>query len=825
MTDDSPAAATSLDHAPAAPVPAPARTRRASQAAESRRRLSVFIHEPFGAPRKTGLRVGVIADGTSRGGPNGIAEGALRVVECAERCAERGDVGSFAAFILSPQNLARRQTAFFAALHAEFLRLVEKVASERALAGIRIEIHGRLDRLARKGGAATRLAHVLELLCDTTAAITSPRLRLVFCVDYDEDTPLTLGLDLLLRTGMEEPRVLRLSGLRVQPHTVCIPYVKLWRDFTVSDLDGALALAARQARPGLAPGFSSAFIAEFLAELARADLPGPLQITLPLAASAGETAALLESIASGATPAPGVEVFAELGPRGALRRAGPRRAPVQVQLVTPGLRRLTLPGDPVAWLAPGQPGPVFHLLERSAGDANVHTCAPTPAGIVEGLRQALGFQVAHPPLHGAPRAVQRDALGNDRERIENLIDYVSGRLDTPAGDVARALDGRDQPGPGRIGEVFAAARLAEARAAGLFSGEVDWRRQAFGYAMTAFAIGFRAPAAGSDWEPAARAVAGVMLALGSSDEEITDRVFPGESHRARRNRLAISIEYLIARIHGEPRDPPRVHGREVLAALGRAWERFFAQVAPAADAGILAGVKQAAEALYRATLEELARTDPLLAKLERRPSARTADAVERRHASAAEPVARRIRELLQDVRFDSGRVSQESWRELRLLCRLSRVAPSIGAGCALLAMAATEPAHAIPAGGAAALLRAMPLVDSYFRLANDLSFVDATRGDRDGKSNTFTCLVPARLTGKAREQACVDALHTCWATAARLKELIRVAVGELARLWPRGANWLERGIHVGRRAYEIGHYERLTPQALTGILAEIEPHA
>jgi hypothetical protein len=236
-------------------------------------------------------------------------------------------------------------------------------------------------------------------------------------------------------------------------------------------------------------------------------------------------------------------------------------------------------------------------------------------------------------------------------------------------------------------------------------------------------------------------------------------------------------------------------------------------------------MKHAAQALYRANIEELSRADPLFTSLVRRPSARADGAVERFCAtSAPEPVGRRVLELLPVV-LAPGQENHESWRELRLLLRLSRVAPSIGAGCALLAMAATEPAHAIPAGGAAAFLRVTPLIDYYFRLANDLSFADATRGDRDSKSNTFTCLIPAGLVGKAREQACVEALRTCRATAARLDEHIGSAVGELSRLWPPGARWLQRGIQVGRRAYEIGHYERLAPDAMAGIVAELEPPA
>jgi hypothetical protein len=826
MIDNRPATQSFLDNQPLTPRPAPARTRRVKAPASLRQGLSFFIHEPFGSP-PTAYRVGVIADGTTRGGPNGIAEGARRVVECAERCAERGDVRLLAACILSPKNLRRRKRRFFAALHAEFLRLAEQVESGCVLTGVRIELHGRLDRLAEKDEAAARLADVLELLCEKTAALPSPRLRLVFCIDYDEDTPLALGLDVLIRTGMEEHSMLRLSGLRVQPWTACIPYVTLWRDFTPADLDHALALVARCERPGLATGFSSDFLAELLSELSLAGFSMPIQIILPLAASAAETAAVLESAASGPlNPASGVALVAELPPRGTPRRVGSRHALVQVQLVTPGLRRLTLPSEPVAWLAPGQPSPIFRLLERSAGDANIHICEVTPAGVVAGLRRALRFHQAHPPLHGAPRPLSSDERGSESDRIERLVDHVSTRTDVPADVIAREIDGPDVPG---IGEIFAAQSVVEARRSGLVSGEVDWQRQALGYAMTAFAIGTRPPGAGSasggDWEPTTRAIARIMLALASSDEEITDRVFPDEGPRARRARLAASVDYLIASIRGEAREPPDVRGKDVLEAIARTWDRFLALVAPAADEAILAGVRQAAEALYRANIEELSRADRVFTSL-RRPSTRAAAAVERRYAmSAPEPIAHRIRELLQVVLREPEHRSEESWRELRLLCRLSRVAPSIGAGCSLLAMAATEPARAIPAGGAAAFLRVTPLLDYYFRLANDLAFSDATRGDRDAKSNTFTCLLPGGLMGKAREQASVAALRTCRATAAWLEGLLDSAMGELSRLWPLGARWLRRGTYVGRRAYELGHFERLTLDAMGDIVAEIQPPA
>jgi hypothetical protein len=313
-----------------------------------------------------------------------------------------------------------------------------------------------------------------------------------------------------------------------------------------------------------------------VSELARARFSAPLQITLPLAASAHETIAMLERAAGGPlSPASDVAVTAELAPRRALRRVGPTRAPVQVRLVTPGLRRLALPGDPIAWLAPGQPSPVFHLLERRAGDANIHTCEPTPAGIVEGLRRALQFQAAYPPLHGAPRpprALRHDERAGRLDRVEAPSDHVSARADVPAAAMARERHGRYRPDTGFTGELFAAQCVSEARDFGLFGGEVDRWQQAFGYAMTAFAIGVRPPRAigapDGDWAPATRAVARVMLALASSDEEITDRVYRGEGRGARRARLAASVDYLIARIRGEPRELPEVRGKDILQSIG-----------------------------------------------------------------------------------------------------------------------------------------------------------------------------------------------------------------------------------------------------------------
>ncbi len=794
------------------------------------RRITLFVQEPFAAPRTTGVRAGVICDGTTRGGPNGIAEGAARVVACAERCADRGDVDLFVAFVLSPQNLVRRAMPFFTALHAEFLRLLEGVVAGRALVGIRVEVEGRLDRLRSKGGAAARLANTIELLVEATSSIANPRARLALGVDYAEDAPLARDLDVLVRTGMEEANVLRLSGLRVRKETVCIPTATLWRDFGPLDLDRALGMAAKRVHVEPAPGFGADLLAALAAEIGRVDLGAPLRLLVPVAAPAAGTlaeirsllrargAARLQPMESGLGDGPGswlprgVVLTVEGGPGAAPRRLGARDAPVEIRLLDRRGAPWPRAGAPVAWIVPGQSPPALHLLERSARDANIHVCEPTPIGIVDGVREALRFHRAHPPLHGAPRP-SRGAATSGEERVDALIRFVASRPGRSAEALAAELGGGDGPRDGesltaRTGDLFAAKCLLELGSSGLVSGEVDWARQAFGYALTAFGIAHRpAEKGGADWEPAARDLARAMLVMASSDEEISDRVFDDEAPAERRARLETSVDHLAAALRGEDRPAPDVRCAGVLGAVARGWRGFFERRTPTSHPAILAAARRAAEDLHRATLEELSREEPRGLAL----SCPVPAAVARRLCD--------LRRAAEEGPFDRRAAAL---RELRLLGRLRRVAPSIGAGCAFLVMAATEPADAVPAAGVDALLRVTPLVDHAFRLANDLAFTDATRGDRDDKPNTFTCLVPSGLRGKDRERASAEALRTCRTTMAWLEAEIREASLDLARVWPLAASWLARGMHVGRRAYQNGHYDRLASSAIAAIVREVE---
>ncbi len=788
---------------------------------------TIFVHESPRASRVSHLRVGIIADGTSRGGPNGLAEGAARVVECAEHCAKRDDVSMLAVFVLSPENLEHRSESFFAALHAEFLRLLEAVTSGRSLAGVCVDICGDVSRLLAKGGSATRLAHVLALLREATAEISDPRLRLVFGVDYGNDSALMLGLDVLVRTGMEKPYVLRLSGLRVRPCTLCIPSQRLWRHFSAAELDDALALAAQHRQGSFACGYTMDFVIELVTALTTGRCDARVQLIVPVAASPDEVGAALSPLAADLLrPSSDVAVTALAAPGSSPRRFGPADARIHIHLLAPTNANDAGIGQPIAWLAPGQSSPVFRLTERQAAYANVHTCAPTPAGIIEGVERALRFHEAHPPLRGAPRGTSDTAIA-DMSRLEAAIAWVASRADTPSEELARENFPANVPlGAEHLAPVFAAKCVSAARSAGLVSGEVDWRRQAFGYALTAFAIGGPRAADMSryaNWEPPAQTLALVMLALASSDEEITDRTFLGEVEAEKRGRLATSVEYLVARVRGKPCILPDVRGRERLEAIGNIWDDFFVKVGSTAEPTIVRGVRTAAVALYRANMAERALSGGQFAAFADPTSSGVSNELERLYLTAApDLIATRMRTLLRNARDESQCGYTDAWRELRLLCWLTQMAPSIGAGCALHSMAATEPAELIPVGGAAMFRQITPLLDYYFRLVNDLAFTDATRGDRDDKPNAYTCLLTPGLSGQARERDCVTVLKTCQFIAVWLATAIESAMDELDRVWPVGACWLRRGMRFGSRVYKIGHYERMGSDALTGMIVDLE---
>jgi hypothetical protein len=799
--------------------------------------VSVYCQEPINPPREDGLRIAVITDGNGRRGREGHAAGARNVVRCAEHCRDRRDVALFCALLLSPENVRSRGEPFFAKMHVLFIRLVADVLRGRALAGVRFELYGSLDTLKRRGGAARRLGHAIELFLEA-GQVAEPRMRFVIGVDYDAEIISALHLDLVVRTGMESANLVRLSGLRPHPSAACVATRKLWCEFEPHDLDEAITVMERRPPAAFAPGYDESFVAGFIVELLRARIRAPLRIVLPVAAPEPSLLAALEQLARGPL---GEQTrlavdYASSQKRRPLR-FGPKGETCQsILLLSPGRRGMESEGSYTALLAPGQPSSVWKLPDMPLGYASGHGCAPTPRGLVEGLRAALRFHHEHPPLRGRdrvqPAPANEAALAAWPPHIQDLMCIVGDAPCSPAEDIARALAGREAGADCQLAaDVFAARELTSAISRGILSTDAHWKRAALNYCYTGFAIPFRIPEpsnpTGANWEPLARHVTRFMLAVAASDEEITDRVFAGETEEDRRSRLAVSERFLRGVLRGDAADaPPPVHSAARLTAVARHLEEMRAHFKNTSSPLVFDGFCRAMVGLLKANLSETSPTvtdNPFVGRLgSPRTRARARVAIELRYAARAPGcIGDRIHALL--VAGHDHDHLDDATREVRLLCYLIDVAPGIGAGATFRAAALWTPSEAVTPAMAIALDRVATLVDYRFRLANDLSDLHGSaHGDRDVKENAWTILIPKRSRRRERELALVRAVIACEEAASWLDGALGGALRELDELWPSMAAMVRRGIHVGRRVYSMGHYAEVSRLDIGAILDELE---
>lgn len=763
---------------------------------------SVFILPELEPARPCALTLLVLADGNRRSpSGGGYAGGARRVVSVAEHLARREDVDTLVACILSPDNIAKRGDGFFFELYKELIRLGVDIEERGALvdAGVRMEIWGDLESLRARGSSAVALADAAEAVAGLTEKVVEPRLRLLLGIGYGPDTARELDVDILLRTGMEEAGVLRLSGLQTSARIVACATATLWPDLEIDELDDLIARCKRRMPSRLVGGHSASAIINLLSALAKVDIGPPVGVTITTSGPpAAMTAALAELYAG---PLRGCSTVAveHLWREGvAPDHHGAAVAAPHVLRIVGDTSSAGLPGEDqlLSVLAPGQQPPLFTLPDwLTLGHANVHACESDTPALVEGIRAARRFSAAHPPLRG-------------RERI-----ILAGRAAALVAESAHersSVSERDE-----LGESFAARTLDWAASTGLLLPGAAWRRAARSYALTAFFIHYRIPTEwderGVAWEERADLAAKYMILVAAGDEGIFDRVFDGETPEQRWARLEVSARFLGDALQEERTrgDLPGVAGAELIEAIARQWQELFdgyrGTCLPAAASSFRAGLR----GLYAASLAE------------HRSWATIEGVAAAREAPATPPcVARRIRTLAEEA---SCARSSAAESELRALLYLSETSSAIGAGLLFKAAALAAPASRVTSESVARLDAAATLLDYHVRLANDMSgFLDSPRGDRDPKDNACTILVPRGATGAARAEAVVQALATSRRLAAWLSGEVSAHLGSVAAAWPSMGEILRRGVFVGRRVYEVGHYTSLSRAAMSAIFAEAD---
>jgi hypothetical protein len=753
----------------------------------------------------------VLADGNRRSSSGGgYAGGARRIVSTAEHLARRRDVGTMVACILSRDNVAKRGQGFFFELYREFIQLGVEIATRGALvdAGVRLGIQGDLESLRRRGGHAVLLADAIEAVASMTDTVADPALRLVLGVGYGADTARELDVDIILRTGMEEPGVLRLSGLQTSGRIVNAATATLWPDVEPREVDELIALCPPRRSPRFRAGHGLSAIVDLVVALAKSDLDAPARITIPASAPSAEIAAALARLHAGPLRGCGQVAVEHEG----TTYGGAAGAPRHLLRVENGLPAGRPPREAelLSVLAPGQRPPSFALPDWLALDqANVHACGTTAEDLVAGVRAAQRFSAAYPPLLGGDRAGRAVPVAPPPAVVPRRV----------------AATERDE-----LGDRFAERMLAWAGATGLALPGDAWRTAAQNYALTAFFIHVRVPTewdpAGAGWEERAEVAARYMLLVAAGDEGIFDRIIAGETPEERCARLEQSSRFLRDALaqRGSSALPPDIEGSALLAAIARQWRTLDDQVRatclPAAAAAFRAGLDDlylASLAEHRAGIGASPFSTASGAPVDREA---LSVAMEERFAAAPACVAARARELAGDAAGLHGAAARD---ELRALVYLAEVSGAIGAGLLFRAAALSAPAASVTRSGLAALDAAARLLDYHVRLSNDVSgFLDSPGGDRDDKENGCTILVPRSTSGAARAAAMVAALATCRRLAGWLGVEIGNHLARLAAAWPWMAVVFQRGVFVGRRVYEVGHYTTASRAQLCAIFAEAD---
>ena len=713
----------------------------------------------------------VLADGNRRATSSGYAGGARKVVSIAEHLARRADVTTMVACILSPDNIEKRGDRFFAELTREFLRLGAEIRNRGALvgAGVHMDLAGDLGGLRGRGGAARDLADAMEAVAGATRGVAPRALRLVLGVGYGPDTVRDLDADIVLRTGMEEPHALRLSGLRTSERVAALGTTTLWPDIDPREIDEIIDLAKARSFPTFERGYDTAAMAAFARALSVADVGGPWTITWPAAGDA----------------------------ENATVDAGPHEL-----RIVPGSRSKgpDLPLSQAAVLAPGQAAPTITLPGWLAlGSANVFGCEATPEGMIEALWRARAFADEHPPLLGGDRVIAS---------VTHAREISSGA----GGD-------RDE-----MANRFVDKTLAWAASAGLMLEGPEYRTAATSYVLTAFFMSFRLPTAwdreGLDWESRADLAAQYMLLVAVGDEGIFDFAPEGETMAERLRRIEVCSHFLQGALDVDGAEAPRVARAELLLAIRDRWRALFDAHRRKCHPAVAACFRRGLRGHYAGSLSEHRAGGHLEAARGPRAALDSlVPGVEDRFAGAPSSIAARARALARSA----GEGSSSASCELRALTYLVEAGAAIAAGLLFRTAALAAPASCVTEEAVAALDAAATIIDYHFRISNDLAtFLDSPSGDRDAKDNALTILIPEGLSGEARASATVEALATGQRLASWLEEEEGAHAARVAELWPWMGKALRRAVFVGRRVYELGHYTTLSREAMSAIFDEAE---
>jgi hypothetical protein len=801
--------------------------------------IDVICHLPWRTPRQTCRRILVLPDGNGRIATNlaGYAAGADNVVACAEALARRGDIGTLVMCIVSDLNAQKRDERFFQVVTVQFSRLLTNIVTKGSLirADVRCRSLGNLNRLRAMGGAREALVQEAEAVCEATSSVVRPRLALEFWFAYEADIAWQTDIDLVVRTGAEEADVGR-PGLSLPPHALFTAMQDLWPDAKPEVIGERIDYNLRHQMPQFGPGYDLDFVEQLLHIFPKSHVPAPARLTLPICAPDADILALLERLYARAGKSPNVATSFASGADWI--SFGPADDVWYALRLVPAARWSEFSSAPYdAIITPGQHAESLRFA-MPTGQSHVHSSVATVEGIMDALGRAVRFPIKHVLLHGADRSKSSD-LKTRSPWPTDFLDLMHEFSRNPQMSAEAFVAGRLQPQADvwtereLLIQSISAKVLSRALAQGLLLADEPVRQSDRNYAYTGAYMMLRIEdernPGGLDWERSAEMAIRCMLAISAGDNGVFDRMYPGEIISEWRERLDASAHYLgtIADAE-EPGEPSVIRGARLLRVIGEQW-RDMLTLHPHTNPTLVEACRDALRRHYRANQRERADEvveNPLvhwlcLGGLPRREAYRE---IEKRYvATTPEPIGQRIRALLETNVGEPNRF-QAVRREMKLLLHLVDTAHSIAVEVLFLFSALTLPKECVTNDRLRTLINVGRLADYAFRLANDLSSLNDTRGgDQDAtKESSLSILIPKISSVSER----VEHLRLARELGKTMLQWLEGQLGEamkhLATLWPSMAVKVLRAVRVGRGVYERAHYTTMSSDEMLTMLEGLD---
>jgi undecaprenyl pyrophosphate synthase len=257
----------------------------------------IYVLPAYEKPSQDNLKILVLTDGNNRamGLNQGYGEGGRNVVKIAQYLAQRGDVKTMVACIMSSDNAAKRSEDFFHKMYQAFVGLGVKMEAEGVLVkeNIKMSAYGDLDKLKAQSEVARQFVEMVETVCSKTAHLENPKLNLVLGINYDENIALEQDVQAIYRSGMEQQNAVRLSGIRTHQSINNVGSTTLWPHVSQTEICGVIEHVKDNLQETLGIGYSPEQIVQIIQNCH--DHPGlSSQLVIPYTGNSTHLLGLIE---------------------------------------------------------------------------------------------------------------------------------------------------------------------------------------------------------------------------------------------------------------------------------------------------------------------------------------------------------------------------------------------------------------------------------------------------------------------------------------------------------------------------------------------------